>query len=64
MLDPLSFAAEIAWRHGIVVVSAAGNDGQSPTASLSSPAYNPTILAVGAADTKYTTESWHKDVTV
>jgi serine protease AprX len=26
-LDPLSYATEVAWRNGIVVVAAAGNDG-------------------------------------
>ena len=46
--DPLSYAAEVAWRHGIVVVAAAGNDGSD--ARLTDPAYNPTILAVGASD--------------
>jgi serine protease AprX len=46
--DPLSYAAEVAWRHGIVVVAAAGNDGTD--ARLTDPAYNPMILAVGASD--------------
>jgi serine protease AprX len=46
--DPLSYAAEVAWRHGIVVVAAAGNDGNDER--LTDPAYNPTILAVGASD--------------
>ena len=48
-VDPLSFAAEQAWRQGIVVVVSAGNDGLSvPT--LSNPAYNPVVLAVGGDD--------------
>jgi serine protease AprX len=48
-LDPLAFAAENAWRRGIVVVASAGNAG--PTASsLTDPAYDPYILAVGADD--------------
>ncbi|MFN8074777.1 MAG: S8 family serine peptidase [Kineosporiaceae bacterium] len=51
--DPLSFAAEQAWKAGIVVVAAAGNDGGT-VAGLSNPAYNPWVLAVGAADTKGT----------
>ena len=46
--DPLSWAAEVAWRNGIVVVSAAGNDGKGT--SVTSPAYNPRIIAVGAVD--------------
>lgn len=51
--DPLSWAAEMAWRAGIVVVASAGNDGQS-TVGLASPAFNPWIIAVGATDTKNT----------
>jgi serine protease AprX len=48
-LDPLSHAVEAAWRKGIVVVVAVGNDG--PTATrLSMPAANPYVIAVGAAD--------------
>jgi serine protease AprX len=52
-VDPLSWAAEVAWHAGIVVVAAAGNDGVTQT-TLANPAYNPWILAVGAADTKGT----------
>ncbi len=48
-LDPLSFAVEQAWNKGIVVVVAAGNDGLSAT-SLTMPAVNPDVIAVGAAD--------------
>jgi serine protease AprX len=48
-LDPMSYAVEAAWRKGIVVVVAAGNDG--PTATrLSMPAANPYVLSVGASD--------------
>lgn len=54
VLDPLSYAAEVAWRNGIVVVSAAGNDGAKQGGNLASPAYNPRILAVGAVDTRLT----------
>jgi serine protease AprX len=46
-IDPLAFAAEVAWRAGIVVVVAAGNDGAS-TARLNDPAIDPFVLAVGA----------------
>jgi serine protease AprX len=49
-LDPLAYAAETLWRSGIVVVSAAGNYGVG-LASLDDPAYDPYLLAVGAADT-------------
>ncbi|GAC1326267.1 MAG: hypothetical protein NVSMB13_10870 [Mycobacteriales bacterium] len=47
--DPLAYAAEVAWRHGLVVVVAAGNDG-SATHTLASPALDPFVLAVGAED--------------
>ena len=48
-IDPLAYAVEVAWRKGIVVVASAGNDGLATT-SLADPAYDPTILAVGAVD--------------
>jgi len=51
--DPLAYAAEAAWRHGIVVVVSAGNQGAGAD-SLSDPAYDPNLLAVGAADTQGT----------
>jgi serine protease AprX len=49
VIDPLDYAAEVAWRHGIVVVAAAGNAGSS-AASLSDPANDPFVIAVGAED--------------
>jgi serine protease AprX len=48
-IDPLTFAAEVAWRHGIVVVVAAGNTGFG-SAKLNNPAYDPFVIAVGADD--------------
>lgn len=45
--DPLSYAAEVAWRKGIVVVVSAGNDGTG-TGRLLNPAQDPHVLAVGA----------------
>jgi serine protease AprX len=53
-VDPLSWAAEVAWKRGIVVVASVGNQGDS-YAGLNSPAYNPWVLAVGAVDTMGTT---------
>jgi serine protease AprX len=47
-LDPLVYAVERAWRAGIVVVVAAGNDGNG--ARLGNPALSPYVIAVGAVD--------------
>ena len=47
-VDPLAYAVENAWRKGIVVVAAAGNDGAG--AALTMPAANPYVIAVGAVD--------------
>ncbi len=46
-VDPLAQAVEKAWKAGIVVVVAAGNDGNS--APLRNPAYDPYVIAVGSA---------------
>jgi serine protease AprX len=48
-LDPLAYAVEVAWRKGIVVVVSAGNDGSEGT-TLTNPAIDPFVIAVGAAD--------------
>jgi serine protease AprX len=47
-VDPLTHAVERAWQAGIVVVVSGGNDGWN-AARLSNPAYDPYVLAVGAA---------------
>jgi serine protease AprX len=47
-LDPLIHAVENAWRAGVVVVAAGGNQGLG--AKLDNPAYDPRIISVGAAD--------------
>jgi serine protease AprX len=47
-LDPLAYAVEAAWDAGIVVVVAAGNDGNGSL--LRNPAIDPYVIAVGAAD--------------
>jgi serine protease AprX len=47
-VDPLSHAVERAWEAGIVVVAAAGNDGNG--AALRNPAVDPFVIAVGAAE--------------
>ena len=51
--DPLALAADVAWRAGIIVVAAAGNDGMF-TPTLANPAYTPSILAVGTSDPRGT----------
>jgi serine protease AprX len=52
-MDPLAYAAEQAWLSGIVVVVAAGNEGNNSD-GLTDPAIDPYVIAVGAADTENT----------
>ncbi|MGI8517320.1 MAG: S8 family serine peptidase, partial [Acidimicrobiia bacterium] len=47
LVDPLAHAVERAWKAGIVVVIAAGNDGNS--ALVRNPATSPFVIAVGAS---------------
>jgi serine protease AprX len=49
-LDPLAHAVENAWRSGIVVVVAAGNDGEQGPRPLTMPAIDPFVIAVGSSD--------------
>jgi serine protease AprX len=49
MVDPLAFAVENAWKHGIVVVVSGGNEGDS-SKTLADPASDPHVIAVGAMD--------------
>jgi serine protease AprX len=56
-IDPLCHAVEAAWKKGITVVAATGNAGfyKAPGGpGLTSPARDPYVLAVGAADTNKT----------
>jgi len=53
-VDPLAYAAEVAWNSGIVVVVSAGNQGGTSSGLLADPATDPYVLAVGAADTEGT----------
>jgi serine protease AprX len=48
-VDPLDYAVENAWRAGITVVVAAGNDGTNRQ-DLADPANDPLVIAVGADD--------------
>ena len=47
-VDPLSYAVERAWKAGVVVVVAAGNDGWDAN-RLTDPASDPYVIAVGAS---------------
>jgi serine protease AprX len=62
-LDPLAYAAEQAWKHGIVVVAAAGNTGYqrgNGAPGLADPAYDPYVIAAGASDSMGTSTT-HDD---
>jgi serine protease AprX len=48
--DPLDAAVEAAWKHGIVVVAAAGNRGAAGNAVEFAPANDPYGITVGAVD--------------
>jgi len=57
-LDPVDQAVEAAWKAGIVVVAAAGNDGRyGPTngfGTVGVPANDPSVITVGATMTEMT----------
>ena len=57
-VDPLAFAAEQAWKAGIVVVAAGGNLGfqshMNNAPALADPAFDPWLLAVGSSDSNGT----------
>jgi len=57
-VDPLAYAAEVAWKQGIVVVAAGGNYGfqshLSNAPALADPAADPYVLAVGSSDSNGT----------
>ena len=59
VLDPLAYAAEVAWRHGIVVVVSSGN---KPGNQLADPAIDPFVIAVGALDTNGTLRRYDDSV--
>ncbi|MDQ1482478.1 MAG: serine protease AprX [Actinomycetota bacterium] len=62
LVDPLAAAAENAWKHGIVVVTSAGNGGAS-SGRLTNPAIDPYVIAVGATDNNNLPGGWDADKT-
>ena len=52
--DPLDRAVDAAWRAGIVVVCAAGNEGAFGQGGILSPGNDPYAITVGASDTQQT----------
>jgi serine protease AprX len=52
--DPMALAVEAAWKAGIVVVCAAGNEGDFGAGSVLSPGNDPYVITVGAVDTMQT----------
>ena len=54
-VDPLAYAAEQAWKRGIFVVTSTGNAGFAmKTGTMTNPAYDPLLMAVGAAESNGT----------
>jgi serine protease AprX len=54
--DPIAQAVESAWRRGIVVVCAAGNEGDFGPGGVLSPGNDPFVITVGATDTQQTAD--------
>ena len=52
--DPVDRAVEAAWRSGITVVVAAGNEGDFGSGGILSPGNDPFVITVGATDTRQT----------
>ncbi|MDR1689476.1 MAG: S8 family serine peptidase [Clostridiales bacterium] len=57
MSDPLVKAVNAAWKHGIVVVTAAGNNGPD-TGSVTSPGISRKVITVGASDDHFNVQIW------
>src|SRR5438874_8671621 len=59
-LDPLCQAVEAAWKAGIVVVTAAGNEGRNNDAgtqgygTIAAPGNDPFVITVGAMNSQHT----------
>jgi subtilisin family serine protease len=59
-IDPLNRAVERAWGRGIVVVTAAGNDGPAAE-SITVPGNDPYVITVGSVDENRTPGYWSDD---
>ena len=55
--DPVALAVEAAWRSGITVVCAAGNEGSFGSGGVLSPGNDPFVITVGATDSKETSST-------
>jgi serine protease AprX len=55
--DPVDRAVDAAWKAGIVVVCAAGNEGDFGQGGILSPGNDPYAITVGAADTQQTADT-------
>ena len=58
--DPVNRALMVAWKEGIVVVTAAGNNGPKAL-SIGVPGNNPYLITVGAFTDAYTPFDWSDD---
>ncbi len=54
--DPMAQAVEEAWDAGLVVVCAAGNEGEFGLGGVLSPGNDPAVITVGATDTRQTAD--------
>ena len=61
--DPIAQAVELAWKSGITVVCAAGNEGETGPGGILSPGDSPYVITVGAADTRQTPSTSDDTVT-
>ena len=52
--DPIAKAVELAWKNGLTVVCAAGNEGEFGPGGILSPGNSPYVITVGATDTRQT----------
>lgn len=60
-MDPLDRAVEQAWKAGIVVVAAAGNEGPRAE-TITVPGNDPYVITVGAVDGRRTPGYWKDDI--